>query len=331
MSRPELFAALTLALAPPAAAGELLRWDAPASCPSRAALEQAVAADLGRPLTTGDAEAVSAGASARRRGDRRWELALTIEPRDAPAVARTVVAERCELLVEAAALMIAVAIDPDLFAEPVLAAEPTSREPQDIPLEVPVSRKLPEVHDAPAPRPRPTPPATRSLRAAVSLAAGLDVGALPRPAPGFLLRLGLLARRVRAEVGAGHWLEQSARVAGSAGGGDVRLTAAQLAVCPRFALRKLELPVCAGLELGAMRGEGVGVTVPTVDRVFWLAVLADARVQWVPVPRLALGLQLGLAAPLLSARFRLRGLDQDVHKAAPVAFRGLFAIELRFP
>ncbi|MCY1061452.1 hypothetical protein [Nannocystis sp. SCPEA4] len=332
MDLPEILAALTLSIAPPAATDGLLRWDAPAACPSRDALAGTVAADLGRSLTPADAEAVTARATARRRDDRRWELALTIEPQDAPAVTRTVVADSCELLVDAAALMIAVAIDPDLFAGPVVTAEPTSRDPGDIPLEVPVLR---EVRDGPPPRspprsPAPSIPPPSSLRMAVSLAAGLDVGALPRPTAGFLLRLGLLARRVRAEVGAGHWLEQPVRVAGTGGGGDLRLTAAQLGVCPRFALRKVELPLCAGLELGAMRGEGVGVVTPTVDRVFWLAVLADARVQWVPVPRLALGLQLGVAVPLLAARFRLRGQDADVHRAAPVAFRGLFALELRF-
>ncbi|WAS90763.1 hypothetical protein [Nannocystis punicea] len=334
MVRPELLAPLALWLAP-AAPDELLRWEAPAACPGRGALERAVVADLGRPLTAGDAEAVTARATARRRPDRRWELELILEPRDAAPVARTVVAERCELLVDAAALMIAVAIDPDLLAEPAPAAAPLARPVDDIPLAVPV------VRDSPAAPPLARPPSTDlarpvgrpapALRGTLAVAAGLDVGALPRPAPGFVVRLGFLARRVRAEVGAGHWLEQSVRVAGTGTGGDLRLTAAQLLACPRLALRRVEFPLCAGLELGAMRGRGVGVVTPTVDRVVWLAVLADARVQWVPVPRLALGLQLGLAAPLLAARFRLRGEDGDLHRAAPVAFRGAFAIELRFP
>lgn len=340
MDRPEILAALALWIAPPPSGGtdELVRWDAPESCPTRAQLEQAIAHDLGRPLAPHDAARVHASASARPRSDRRWELALTIEPRDAPAVARTVVAERCELLADAAALMIAVAIDPDLLVDPPASrVAPTSRQPVDIPL-------APDPTDSPplVPAPRPRAPARDAsparapdprprLRAALQFAAGLDVGALPRPAPGFTLRLGLLARRVRAEVGASHWLAQSAPIAGTSARGDLRLTTAQLMACPRFARRRLELPVCAGLELGAMRGAGVGLAVPTVDRVLWFAVVADARLLWVPVPRLALGLHLGFAAPLLTARFRVDGLDEDLHRAAPIAFRGALAIELRFP
>ena len=128
MPRPELVAALALWIAPPSAEStEILQWQAPSPCPSRREFEAAIASDLGRPLEPRDAGAVTADATARRRGDGRWELDLTLRPRDAPAVARTIVADRCELLAEAAALMIAVAIDPALLAagDPIVA--PASR------------------------------------------------------------------------------------------------------------------------------------------------------------------------------------------------------------
>jgi hypothetical protein len=335
MGRPvawsELTAALMLWTAAPVDE-ELVRWEAPSPCPSHAELSEAIAANLGRPLAARDAEALSARARARRRDDGRWELSLTIEPREGAPVERTAIAEQCSLLAETAALIVAVALDPTLAGLPPKVG-PTAREPTDIPLAVPIVRERASVPAVPVRRrggPRVSARPRESVRMSIAAAAGLDVGALPRPAPGLLVRVGLLARRVRAEVGAVHWFERPARLPGEAIGGDLRLTAAQLMVCPRLALRRVELPVCAGVELGAMRGEGVGLPVATSDRIPWLAVLAEARALWVPIPRLAVGVQLGLAAPLLTARFRVRGLAEDLHRAAPAAFRGALALELRF-
>ena len=327
---------------------EVLRWDAPPPCPSRSELETAIAANLGRALDARDAGALTARAAAHRLADGRWQLSLTIEPRDAPPVARTVLAEQCGLLAEAAALLIAVAIDPELAGGAPRQAmiSPTSRDPIGVPLAAsaelqpttevkPTTDTSPTTGPLPA-RPRPSPPASTRpqrwpMRAVISAAAVLDVGALPSPAPGLQVRVGLLARRLRAEVGVVHLFERPARIAGVDGGGDLRLTAAQLQACPRFARARLELPVCAGLELGAMHGEGVGLPGATTDRVVWLAFIADGRVLWAPVPRFAFGVQLGLAAPLLAARFRVNGLAGDLHRAAPVSLRGALAIELRFP
>ena len=335
----ELLAAMTLwtSVAPVREQGELLRWEAPGSCPSHARLVAAIAVNLGRPLAARDAEALTVHAAARRRSDGRWELALTIEPRDAAAVARTVIADQCPLLAEAAALIVAVAIDPDLLAgtqEP--RAAPTSREPNGVPLEVsaPPAITTPAAIEA-APAPPLTQPRRRSIQAAITAAATLDAGALPGPAPGLRVGIGLLTRRMRVEIGALHLFARPAPIAGQdgnkIGSAEIRLTAAQLQACPRFARGRLELPVCAGLELGTMRGQGIGLAGATTDRVVWLAVLADARALGVPIPRLALGLQLGLAVPLLAARFRVRVLDADLHKAAPVGFRGALTVELRFP
>lgn len=340
--RPELLAALILWTAPlgqprePSLGERLVRWEAPATCPAHDRLIDAITAILGRPLADRDVAAWTADGSARRRRDGRWALTLTLRGHAGPPVVRTAIAEQCELLAETAALIVAVALDPTIAGLPPDAA-PTSRAPDGVPLavEVPAPDPVePSARPRVPTRPRLPPPdparPRRSVRMTLAAAAALDLGALPGPAPGLLARAGLLARRVRAELGLVHLFARPARLPDGAVGGTLDLTAAHLLAGPRLALRRVEFPVFAGLELGAMRGEGRGLPVVTADRVPWLAALAEARAQWVPVPRLALGLQLGLAVPLLTARFRVQGLADDLHRAAPVAFRGALALELRF-
>lgn len=307
-----------------------VHWSAPASCPARSELLAAIAADLGRPLAASDAATLTARAAAKRRRDGRWQLSLTLEPRAAAPVARTMIADECALLVDAAALMIAAAIDPELGTG-TRPATPTSRDPTDIPLAIPAPEASP-VPPPPAPEPTTTPtPNPPRLRATLAASAALDTGALPRPAGGLQLRAGLLTRRLRVELAAIHWFTQRVEISGTTASADLRLTAAQLQACPRLLHKRLEVPLCAGLELGAMHGAGHGLALTSTDRRPWLAALADARLLWAPRPRLALGLELGLAVPLLATRFHVGGVPGDLHRAAPAAFRGALTIELRFP
>src|SRR5699024_1986952 len=139
------------------------------------------------------------------------------------------------------------------------------------------------------PKPTIASPQPRRLQATLAASATLDTGALPRPAGGLQLRAGLLTRRLRVELGAIHWLTQRVEISGTTASADLRLTAAQLQACPRLTHKRLEIPLCAGLELGAMHGAGHGLALTSTDRRPWLAALADARLLWAPRPRLALG------------------------------------------
>lgn len=307
-----------------------IHWRAPAACPTRSELLAAIAADLGRPLAAADATTLTARATAKRRPDGRWQLSLILEPRAAAPGSRTMIADDCALLVDAAALMIAAAIDPDLGTS-TPTATPTNRDPADIPLAIAAPEPSPAAPPPPAPKPSITPTRRPRLRATLAASATLDTGALPRPAGGLQLRAGLLTRRLRVELGAVHWFTQRARISDTTASAELRLTAAQLQACPRLTHRRLEVPLCAGLELGAMHGAGHGLAVTSSDRRPWLAALADARLLWAPRPRLALGVELGLAVPLLATRFHVGGVPGDLHRAAPAAFRGALTIELRFP
>lgn len=333
-------------------AAPILRWDAPASCPSAVQLQASVERNLGRALDDRDAAALRVDAGAHPRADGRWALRLrltTHEPDGASTtVERALVTDSCSLLADAAALIVTVAIDPErgmalAAAGPTVAdtSEPTPPAAVPVPpvAALPAAAASPTAA-APAPAtareppgaPAPPPPVRKDrLRWTLAAAAGLEVGALPRPTAGVLVRTGLLAPRLRAELGFAHFFEQEVRSSGTDAGGAMRLTAGQLWVCPRLFAGPVELPLCAGLELGAMRGRGVGLRDPGIDRVPWVAVLAAARVLWAPVRRLALVADVGLAVPLGRVRFVFDDVAGDVHRAAPVGFRGGLGLELQIP
>ncbi|MCA9691305.1 MAG: hypothetical protein KC636_17000 [Myxococcales bacterium] len=364
--------ALLLRSSPEASTVALPGWDAPPSCPSRTQLVAAVEGALGRPLTTEDAATLSAHGVARRRADGRWQLTLTIAPRDGVAGTRTILADRCALLVDAFALLVAVAIDPardpaastaprgdkdmtdqtDDERDPVERPSPGAaravddggaREVDAAPAGIAAPAHEPtggerEVDGAPAgiAAPARDERAMSRRRAPISGALGgglsLDVGALPGPTPGLSLRAALLTRRARVELGYARWLGRTALAPTLTPiGGRLHIDAGQLQACPRLPLPPVVALLCAGVELGAMTGAGFGGAPARSDAVLWLALLADARLSWAPRERFALIAEVGLAAPLVPARFRLGGLAGDLHRAAPVAFRGGLAVEVRFP
>lgn len=115
-----MLAALTLVsllVAPEGA--PVVRWSAPSQCPAAEAVEAAVAAYVGRPL--GD-EAVHAEARVTASAD-GFALALTIRRGD-EADERALADPNCAVLADAAALMVAVAIDPDAAAKSLEELDP---------------------------------------------------------------------------------------------------------------------------------------------------------------------------------------------------------------
>ena len=76
--------------------------------------------------------------------------------------------------------------------------------------------------------------------------------------------------------------------------------AAGLRGCGVPRLRRLEVPVCGGLEAGLVRGRGVGAALASsaTDNLPWLALTAGPGLTWAVRPRLALSLALDLVIPL---------------------------------
>jgi hypothetical protein len=170
------------------------------------------------------------------------------------------------------------------------------------------------------------------LRGSASVATGLIVGPLPGVAPGLRLSLGLRWRLLAVAIGGSHWFERRVRLPPpmATAGGDLQLTTGDVRVCVVPSVRRLELPLCTGAELGALAGRGVGVANPRHGRALWAAWVADAGVTFMPWRWVGFSARAALVVPFTRSTFALDGIG-SVHEVAPVGFQGLAGIELRFP
>lgn len=344
------------------AEGLRLAWDAPpgSSCPDQSMLRGRVAAMLGPGLIDRTDLTATATVRAARAG---WRLDLELV-RAAGSERRTVTDRDCAALADAAALMIAVAIDPmaalagapdgpvpqDRSADPVEVVPP----PPLLDLPVPEARDVGPVPedrlagavpgvepvevqpraDAPAPKDRrKTPP--RGLQ--LGLRAGAGVGftrILPRPHAAFELGLSLAGRGWRVELNGGFAPPVRGTASGKpAIGGVFRLGFAELRGCGVPALRRapIVLPLCAGLQVGAMygRGEGSGLKEKLPARSLWLATRVGGALRWRPRDG-RVGLWLGLDAIVAITRpsFVTAG-GVPVHEVARVGGQASLGLELR--
>jgi hypothetical protein len=138
-------------------------------------------------------------------------------------------------------------------------------------------------------------------------------------------------RRLRAELGVAHWFARPARLSSRPDkGGDIRLTTGSARICALAVLRPIELPVCAGGEVGSMTGRGVGLDQPRQTRLFWAALTASAGVIWMPSKWVGLWVDAALVVPVSRPVFEAENVGH-IHQPAPAAFAGTLGLEARFP
>lgn len=353
-----LFAALLSIQVPEPPAGPAIRWDAPSGCPDRGALERAIAGRLGR--VPGPAELELDGKIVRG-GQHRLDLRLSV---DGHTQARTLHARSCAALVDAAALLAALAVDPaatalagaapgdvdsaldalvadpdDPGGDPLAAAEAPELPAQaDLPVDADDASTDPSPPASPpdaAPAalvesplaPPPAPP--RGPGGFLRLAGGLEVGAVPDLTAGFALAGGLLWKRARLELHGVYLAPQTAARGDSAV--RVDLFAAAVHGCGRLRRGRFEFPLCGGLELGGLRADARGPGARSATAL-WGAGLLSAAAVWRFHPRLGLSLTAQGLARFAAASLELRGPGPAVtlFEPAPVSFRLLLGLEIRF-
>lgn len=309
-------------------------WEAPDGCPSQSDVEAQIAAML-----AGSVRAVAPGTSLRFkvvRDGAGWRLGGRLTGPDGVAE-RTLVARDCAALAEAAALIAAIAVDPEHVAPgevpvstdsspevppppdpPAIVPAPPGDPPPQTP-EVPETMSrgpapapAPDVADEPADPPAPSaPPARRRAAAELGLAAGLGLGALPRPAALLRLHVGARGRRFRVGARASAWLPREAAVPGHPEvGGRFWLVSGGVYGCGVLRPgKRVELPLCGALDVGVLGGRGVGELMPArAARSPWAGLSAGPGVHVTVHRHVAVQAALEGLAVLALPRFEISGV-----------------------
>ena len=326
-----------------------VEWNAPAACPDAGAVTETVERYVRRPLLA-EGEPIEASGVVTGPPEGPFTLALRLGAPDGTTEERTLSDRDCAVLADAAALMIAVALDPEVVLPTPESPATDEAPPPQKPEPRPESKPAPQPRKQPPPTPKPAaarpdclpgptllkrPAAERNrLRptcGAVGAMFGLLIGPLPSLAPGVGGYLAALWPRLRLELGASHWFEQSARGdADEAIGADLRLTVADLGACYRLGFRRAGFGFCGRGTIGVMRGIGVGIVNPREDRLFWSTLGLGVRAGWSPVRRLGMFARATVWAPIRTTRFSVGGVGV-VHEPSLIGFSALAGAEVRFP
>ncbi len=220
---------------------------------------------VGAPVRSADGARLNAIARVRETETGGWALRLWVID-DEGTHRRDVEDESCVLLAEAAATMVAVFVEPEVEAE----AEP---EPEPEPEAEPEPEVKPQSEPSRRPPgsdvPRPTPPtAVHPFTGQIRLAGQGGFGLLPAGFGGAEVGGTLGWSGLRVDVRGRGLFTSPARVSS---GGSVRLQSwgAGLAAGWAMGRGRVQFPLLAGIDAGALRGRGDGLSVERRGAVGW--------------------------------------------------------------
>jgi hypothetical protein len=331
-----LMAASGLALAAGSTGDIVLVWNAPATCPDRAA----VVADVRRLLGGDPSRGATTRADVVELGPERWSVRLVIEMNGVTGE-RSFEAESCVSLASATALILAWTIDPvraRAASRPALDRGDRERDGGgDAPVvSPPPAPSVPPPSSEPPPASRP--PAPRFLRGLLAATGTVDVGALPRVAAGAEVTAGALVGPIRVEVAGVDWLSQDALANGQ--GAQLHMLSGLARGCYRVTpsrARKIELAPCLGGELEAISSSGIGATgaFQSLQRTtIWGAFRGDVLFAWAFAGPLALRATAGVAfapAPPTFVVEQPGNTTTPVRQNGSLAGRGSLGLEVHFP
>lgn len=307
----------------------ILEWRAAAGCPGPDALRAAVMRNFNNAIP---ATRVSARARVWRvNGPQSFRLRLSVE-NNGRASSRELAADQCEALLESAALVISLAIDPDFAAtEPVetdptisvdavAAPDPASTSVQARPAVEAPSEERPNLAEDAATEAS----AREALRLRLGASAFMDYGTLPSAVPGVELR-GQLGR-ASWQVGVGFNYTFAGHVERDASlGADVSRAGVPVWTCTATRPSVLVVQGCAGLEGALLFAAGAGnaaptrVVAPTIEGFIEGRLVARISTSWL------IGLSFLLAVPMVRPRFTID--DLEIYRPAALRTRAAVFVE----
>ena len=347
---------------PPPSSGPIaLTWSAPAGCPDKAAVLARIERLLGGPPQGSDRR-LDARAEVEEI-PRGFRLEIDLATGDFESK-RVLQGALCESVADAAALVIALAFDPDaVAAQEARQADSTAAAPTDTasPPPAPPTDSTAPPADSTAPPAPPLPGLSADVRIPVPLRPPPpvplvpppspftfgafaqftgDAGSLPSVAPGVRAGLSLGIGAFRIEPAFEAWPSSRSAVPDRpTTGADLRLLAFTLGACRRLwpwtSLFERGIPGvlgCLGFEIGEMHGAGFGVATPRSAGFLWTAPRAELRAELPLAKWLSLTFDLGLAVPLDRRQFvlTLSAGRTVLHQPSAVSGRAGAGFALRF-
>ena len=325
-----LLAGLGLSLSIGLAPAEVLpsvevEWSAPPECGTRDAVIAQTEALLGRPLGHPDDPELELRAEVSGDANSGYQLQLVfIQP---VVRQRVLVAETCVELQAAVSTILAVTLDPlATLNEPEPEPEPQTPPEPRAELELPTE---PEPQTPPEPEP-PFVSDEARVRGFVRVAGGLTYPILPQVAGGPAVAIGLGWRALRAELVGSLWLSGQVRYPLTPEvGAQFMLGWVTPRVCVAPRAGPLHIPLCAGVELGGVRGTGFGTPDARSRTLAWIAIEAGAALEMELNDQLALWLGVDAIAPLTRPGFSFAGLG-ELHRVPGIAFAALLGLQYEF-
>lgn len=318
------------------ASGVEIAWNGPAACTDGTRVQAAVDELIRAPR---EDLAARADVTVVHDGERlRADVEIVHE---AETSHRTLRAAECGELQDAVALVVAVAVDPlgasatvsDALQEQTAPVEATDALPEP-PIAIPLAEPTVDLDvelgsDAEPPT---ATPVRVPLQGSAHVMGGGDLGLVVGAGGVLGGGLALDISRGRIELAAVHRFATMVRQREQPDvGARFTLTAGRVSGCGVPGVGRFSVPMCAGVELGSVVGQGSGLDDNRTTYAVWAGVVPHVRPTVRATSWLAFGLDLQLPIALTRPRFGIADFpDSDLLRVGRVGFRFGLAVELVF-